>query len=191
MSIRNTKRCLLTLCTALALSGCDRNVEPYVADEEPEQPDLAKIFPQGPDDAQPKSPMPPRMPPAPGMPGPARDAVVSADAPPIRGIIRVDAALQDRVPQNAVLFIIARQGAGGPPLAVEKISAPRFPLEFSLGPENRMVASIPFAGPFQITVRLDGDGNAASRNPGDLQGAAAGSVSPGATGVEIVLDQVL
>jgi hypothetical protein len=50
---------------------------------------------------------------------------------------------------------------------------------------------MPFAGPVLLTARLDSDGNAMSRTPGDLQGAAREAVSPGASGVEIVLDQRL
>ena len=42
-----------------------------------------------------------------------------------------------------------------------------------------------------LVPQVDGDGNATSRNPGDLQGAAAAPVEIGATGVEIVIDEAL
>ena len=48
---------------------------------------------------------------------------------------------------------------------------------------------MPFTGPFQLTARVDADGNAATRNPGDLPGKA--SASTGARDVELVIDQVL
>ena len=67
----------------------------------------------------------------------------------------------------------------------------RFPLEFSIGPEDRMIQAMPFVGPLRVTARLDADGNATTRNPGDLQGAAPDSVSPGASDIEVVLDEVL
>jgi hypothetical protein len=102
----------------------------------------------------------------------------------------VAAELEDRVPQGAVLFLIARRGGAGPPLAVERIASPRFPVEFSLGPEDRMIQTLPFAGELQISARLDADGNAMSREPGDLEGRAPQPVSPGATGVSVVLDEV-
>jgi hypothetical protein len=54
-----------------------------------------------------------------------------------------------------------------------------------------MLASVPFAGAVRLSARLDADGNATSRQPGDLIGAAGQEVSPGASGVEIVLDQKL
>jgi hypothetical protein len=52
-----------------------------------------------------------------------------------------------------------------------------------------MIQAMPFAGPVELTARIDGDGNATSRSPGDLTGTAPGGpVQPGATGVVIVLD---
>ena len=40
-------------------------------------------------------------------------------------------------------------------------------------------------------ISVDSDGNATSRTPGDLQGASAAPVEPGARGVRIVIDEVL
>jgi hypothetical protein len=74
---------------------------------------------------------------------------------------------------------------------VRRIPSPSFPLAFSIGPDDRMIASRPFVGPLNLTARLDGDGNATTRSPGDLQGAAAAPVDPGASGVVVVLDEAL
>jgi hypothetical protein len=52
-----------------------------------------------------------------------------------------------------------------------------------------MVQGIPFAGEIQLSVRLDGDGDAMTRRPGDLSGSAQAPVEPGTRGVRIVLDQ--
>ena len=90
-----------------------------------------------------------------------------------------------------MLFLIARTGGGGPPTAVRRISDPSFPLDFEIGPDDRMIDALPFTGPFQLTARIDADGNAMSRNPGDLQGDADGSFEPGAQDIEIVIDEVL
>ena len=65
------------------------------------------------------------------------------------------------------------------------------PLRFTLGPEDRMIQSIPFVGPLQVSARVDSDGNAMSRNPGDMSGAATSDVEPGARGVDVTIDQVL
>ena len=95
------------------------------------------------------------------------------------------------MPKRAVLFLIARVNDTGPPLAVQRIVQPRLPLDFSLGPEDRMIPSVPFVGPLSISARIDRDGNAMTRNPGDLQGSAMGSFQPGARGVEVVIDEAL
>ena len=181
-------RVITILLAAIALSACDRNLEPFVEGEEPRQPDLSKIFPEGAERAAaPREDI--ALPAAPQRGG--RGADPSAEAPPIRGTIRVGAGLEGRVLANGVLFLIARAGGAGPPLAVLRVASPRFPLPFALGPENRMIQTLPFAGEMRLTARLDSDGDAGSRTPGDLQGAAAGAFAPGATGVEIVLDEVL
>ena len=174
----------LALLVAVALaSGCDRNVEPYVPGEEPERPDLSRIFPEG---AKQAAEAVPALPPAPA-PAPSRG--VAAGGAPFEGTVRLGEGLSGA--PGATLFIIARRGAGGPPLAVKRIVDPAFPLAFQIGPEDRMIEGMPFTGPLQVTARLDADGNATSRTPGDLQGAAAGPVQPGDAGVEIVLDQSL
>jgi hypothetical protein len=105
--------------------------------------------------------------------------------------VRVAPELEGKAPAGAVLFVIARRGSPGPPLAVKRIESPRLPLDFEIGPDDRMIQSMPFAGPVQLTARLDADGNATSRSPGDLQGSAPEAVEPGATGVAIVLGEQL
>ena len=61
--------------------------------------------------------------------------------------------LAGRVPEGGTLFIIARRGAGGgPPLAVRRIPSPRFPLEFSIGPENVMIPGVVFEGDILLSV---------------------------------------
>ncbi len=182
----------LVLCVAVLGStqmACDRNVEPYVPGEQPRQPDLSKIFPAGAERAA-RNAGPPGIPDAPAPRG-GRGMDTSADAPPIRGIVEVAPELAGRVPSAGVLFLIARTGEAGPPLAVLRVAEPSFPLVFELGPANRMIPSIPFAGQLRLTARLDQDGDAASRAPGDLQGAAEGTYAPGATGVTITLSEVL
>jgi hypothetical protein len=183
-------RCLAIAIACAWVAGCDRNVEPFDPNEEPAQPDLARIFPAGAERAEPG---PPSLPPPPGRGAPpvAAQSDVGADAPPIRGTVSVAEKLAGRVPAGAVLFLIARRGGAGPPVAVERIANPRLPLEFSLGPEDRMIQTLPFAGELQISARLDADGDALSREPGDLEGRAAAPATPGASGVVVVLEEVL
>jgi len=198
----------------LALA-CDRNIEPYQPGEEPREPDLARIFPGPPAGAaagmaggvEGGAPM------AAAGGGGTRESQgagasraafppsrtegagdVGGGAPagqPISGRIEVAPALAGEAPEGAILFVIARpEGAtGGPPLAVLRIPGPEFPLEFEIGPGDVMIPSMRFEGPISLSARLDADGNAMTRGATDLSSAVAGSLSPGTTGVTLVLAQ--
>jgi len=182
----------LAALTLALWTGCDRNVEAYDPDEEPARPDLGRIFPEGAERAARAEPALPAAPGGRGAPPMAASAGPSPQSgPPISGTIRLASDLGAPVPPGAVLFIVARSGAGGPPAAVKRIGAPRFPLDFELGPDDRMIQSMPFAGPFRLTARVDSDGDATTRTPGDLQGAVDRPISAGAVGIELVLDEVL
>ena len=168
----------------VAFAACDRNVAPFDPDEESRAPDLSRIFPEG---AKPRGPAQ-----LPQPSGPSRDGGASAEVgEAIQGRVSVSAELASRVPRGAVLFIIARRGETGPPLAVKRVRDPRLPLEFRLGPEDRMIQTLPFQGPLKLSARLDADGNAMSREPGDLLGEAPAPVATGTLGVEIVIDRSL
>jgi hypothetical protein len=174
----------------LAAAGCDRKIEPY-ADEPVREPDLSRIFPEGAAraarDAGGAMPAPPDAA-AGGVPG---APVASGEAAVITGTIRLSPDLEGRVPSGAVLFLIARGEGGGPPMAVRRIAFPSFPLDFAIGPADRMMEGVPFDGPLRLSARVDADGDAMTRNPGDLQGSSAPGLSPGARDVEIVIDEVL
>ncbi len=184
--------CLLLLAGLAA--SCNRSIEPYDPNEKVEQPDLSRIFPEGAGRPDPAA--------APIMPEPASprgaaagmrgaSAEAETDGEPLRGTIRLAPELEGRVPPGAILFLIARTGAGGPPTAVQRIADPRFPLPFEIGPGDRMIRSLPFTGPFRLTARIDADHNAMTRNPGDLAGEAEGTHSPGDRDIDLVIDQVL
>jgi cytochrome c-type biogenesis protein CcmH len=92
------------------------------------------------------------------------------------------------------LYVMLRPAGvpAGPPIAAKKIEQPRFPAEFEMGPSDVMMQGVPFEGPFDVTVRLDADGNAMTKQPGDLvTGTPKANVKPGDSGVEIVLDKRL
>jgi cytochrome c-type biogenesis protein CcmH len=188
----STRRRLATAALGLLLLACDRKLEPYDPDEKPTPPDLSKIFPEGAEraqqaeaEAQPAMPAPPR-----GAPPMGADAA-PASGEPVRGTVELDEALRGRAPRGGVLFVIARSGGGGPPLAVKRIADPEFPLDFEIGPADRMIEQMPFVGPLRLSARLDSDGNATTRGAGDLQGSAAGAVEPGAEGIRIRIDEAL
>jgi len=177
-----------------ALAGCDRKVEPFVPGERPSEPDLRRIFPPGAEQAAQQGPPgapPSGMPAAPPEPAPGAVTPAAGSGEPVQGVVEVAPELAGQAPEGGVLFIMARRGAGGPPLAVKRVASPRFPVSFELGPDDRMIQAMPFAGPFTVSARLDADGNATTRSPGDLQGAAPAPVDPGAEGVLVRLDEVL
>lgn len=198
------RRALLAAALAVAvapalLTGCDRNVEPF-ADDAVEEPDLSKIFPEA---AEGEAELPPVMPPpgaaaglgaaagaaGAGAMGAASAAAANAGgaAGVLRGVVRLAPGLEGRAPAGAVLFVIARNAAAGPPTAVLRLPQPRFPLRWEIGPAQRMIEGTPFAGPFALSARLDLDGNATTRGAEDLQGRAPGQHFPGDAGIEIVL----
>ncbi len=190
--MRNLSRPLLLLvCVAAIGTGCDdRKIEPYVEGEQPRQPDLSKIFPAPEEESKIEA--------APMVGGSTRGNIppsragleASEESQSIQGTVVLAPGIE--VEPGGVLFIIARRvGGAGPPVAVKRVEGPRFPLSFSLGPADRMIAEMPFAGPFQLSVRLDGDGNASSRESGDVQGAYSEELNPGATDIELVLDTAI
>jgi cytochrome c-type biogenesis protein CcmH len=186
------RRWIISMSLLLALGvGCHRNLEPFDPDEQAVEPDLSAIFPEGAErsnasreSSRPASPMMRTMPMA-GRPAAA------AIGPPLSGRILLAPELAGRVPPGAVVFVIARSGGSGPPVAAKRITAPEFPLAFELGPEDRMAHEMPYEGPFQLTARVDSDGDAATQTAGDLLGVAAGNHSPGAADVTILIDEIL
>jgi cytochrome c-type biogenesis protein CcmH len=108
----------------------------------------------------------------------------------ITGKISVDPKLQQKLAGKAVLFIIARPGGGGPPVAVKKIDNPVFPLTYSLGAENAMVQGTALTGQLTLSARLDTDGNPMTRDSGSLMGEHKTPVEAGSKNVDFVMDQV-
>jgi hypothetical protein len=130
---------------------------------------------------------------APPPPPPAADGAEVATGEPIKGSVKIAAALG--APPQGTMFVILRNAGmpnKGPPLAVKRVEAPSFPASFSLGPSDIMMQGMPFNGPFDIYVRLDADGDPMTKAPGDLASEKPKSgVMPGAKDVEIELDQRL
>ena len=185
------------LLAAVAAGGlalaCDRNVEPFDPEAEPREPDLSRIFPPGAGQESPGEVIggmgaSPR-----GAASPQADpraAAAAGSAELITGTVTLAGGLSP--PEGAILFVIARHAGavGGPPLAVQRIPGASLPASFRIGPENVMIPSMRFEGEIQLTARLDSDGNAMTRTPGDLQGAAPSPVMPGGQ-VDILLDEAL
>jgi cytochrome c-type biogenesis protein CcmH len=118
-------------------------------------------------------------------------AASGATSAAIEGTLELAPDLAGRVPPGAVLFVIARTAPSGPPLAVVRVASRSFPVRFSIGPDDRMIQSMPFAGEIRISALVDADGNAMTRSPGDLQGTTETPNAPGDRGVRLLIDEVL
>lgn len=86
----------------------------------------------------------------------------------------------------------ARPGAAqaGPPLAAVRVQPSADGVEYKIGPGDVMMGG-PFNQPVTLSVRWDQDGNAMTKQPGDLVGSSSGPIKPGTTGADIVLNQKL
>ena len=107
----------------------------------------------------------------------------------ISGTIEIAPDLQARAQGKPVLFLIARKGGGGPPLAVVRVANPRFPLAFEISKRNVMIPGVPFEGVVTLSARLDADGSAGPVSGGDLEGRSAQPVRVGQKNVRIVIDK--
>ncbi len=189
--MRQRKLLILLVLAGSLCFHCDRAVEPFDPDEEPRAPDLGRIFPDS-------GGAPSGQSSGAGMAGAGRSALPEPPdakpargnlaAEPIRGTVEISPTLADAQPDRGVLFLIARTQPSGPPLAVLRVSAPRFPHAFEIGQQNVMIPTLRFEGAIRLSARLDADGNAMTKQPGDLVGEIGETLAPGASGATLVLD---
>ncbi|MGH9885077.1 MAG: c-type cytochrome biogenesis protein CcmI/CycH, partial [bacterium] len=161
----------------LALA-CDRRTEPFVdLAHEPPKVDRPVHVP-GLENPAPRAQMPMGQRGTTGAP--------DASGAPIRGTVVAGEGVS--ASGDGILFVIARNGAGGPPLAVKRLPVGPFPLAFELGPADVMMAGRPFAGPINLTARVDRDGDPLTHAPDEPSAELAAPVEPGAEGVELRLE---
>jgi hypothetical protein len=117
------------------------------------------------------------------------DNVVEGEVLNIQGTISVSEGLKNKMPENATLFLFARNldVKRGPPLAVQRIPEIKMPFKFSLGPQDIMIPGTPFDGPMVLTGRIDADGDARV-GVGDIEGFV--KVKPGDKNVELLLNHL-
>ncbi|HET9764165.1 MAG TPA: c-type cytochrome biogenesis protein CcmI [Casimicrobiaceae bacterium] len=135
----------------------------------------------------------PRAPPAAASPREMDQAAapVAAAAPGIAGRVEVAPALASKVALTDTVFIYARP-AEGPrmPLAVLRIPAKELPASYRLDDSMGMAgAKLSTAPTVVVEARISKSGNAIPQ-PGDLSGKS-GPVKPGASGVNVTIDQVV
>lgn len=94
-------------------------------------------------------------------------------ANPIR--ITVNVAPGAAVPPNGIIYVMAR-GAGetsGPPIAVKRVPLSAFPISTDISSADSMSGG-QLPAKVHIDVRLDSDGNALTKGPGDLAASQDG-----------------
>lgn len=121
---------------------------------------------------------------------PAGDSAASvAPGAAIKGRIDVAPALKSGLKDTDVVFLFARPGQSGPPVAAIRASAGQLPLEFELDDSTAMNPANTLSRHKQVMLvaRVSRSGDPMAR-PGDLEGSVA-NVAVGAAGVEIVIDR--
>jgi cytochrome c-type biogenesis protein CcmH len=97
--------------------------------------------------------------------------VVAAQGGTIDVTVAIDPVMAARMPADATLFVIARRGSGGPPLAVQRRPVGTWPVSLRFSDADAMLPGITLAGAGPLTliarVSLSGQPVAAS---GDLFG---------------------
>ena len=126
--------------------------------------------------------------------GPAIPTRSMATSPvSIKVSVSIDPVLAMRLPENAVVFVIARQPDGPPiPVAVERLSATQLPLVVTLDDNDSLMptAKLSEMDQVQISVRVSASGDAAPR-PGDFEATpVVVATSPSAVAA-LLIDRVV
>ena len=132
----------------------------------------------------------PSVPSAPVVPGGAVEGAGAASA--VAGRVALAPALAGRAGPEDTVFILARPAEGSRmPLAVLRKQVKDLPLSFRLDDSMAMAPGTIISKQARVVVsaRISKSGEAMPR-PGDLSGQSA-PVAPGATGIEISIDEVV
>ncbi len=105
--------------------------------------------------------LPEGHPPVDGAPAPARAAAAGEKS--IQVTLDVDPAASKK---SGIVFVMARNPAGGPPVAVKRMQVASFPVTFSFGSADSMMGQ-PLPDKFRLEARLDSDGDPLTKPPAD------------------------
>ena len=112
----------------------------------------------------------------------------------IKGVIAIHPKAADRAaPGGAVFVSVKKADSGGQPtgapLAVQKLTWDKDQIPFEITEENAMIAGTELTGDVVVTARYDHDGDAISKQPGDVVGQLRVKIP--ADGVKLYLDTIL
>jgi hypothetical protein len=114
----------------------------------------------------------------------------------LAGVIKLDAKMKDKVQAGDTIFLVARRfdpasaPGAGTPLAVKKLTVAGWPLAFTLDSRDAMIAGTKIEGKVYVTARVDKDGDAITKNPGDVTGQSKPLAPPSKT-IVVPLDTLL
>jgi cytochrome c-type biogenesis protein CcmH len=123
---------------------------------------------------------------------PQKKTEIAADSKAITGTVSLAPGLASKVAPGDTLFVFARPVEGAPmPVAIVRVAASQLPFTFRLDDSQAMSAGNRLSSQAQVVVsaRISKSGNALPQ-PGDLEGAS-GPVTPGTSGLQIAIDQVV
>lgn len=112
----------------------------------------------------------------------------------VKGVIKIHEKARARAKAGLPVFIVVKRvdatgAATGMPLAVDKLTWNNGDLAFELTENQAMVAGTELTGEVMVNARVDQDGDASSKEPGDVTGQVR--VKLPADNVQIVLDTIL
>lgn len=112
----------------------------------------------------------------------------------VKGVIVVAANAKDHVKPGTAVFVIIKQAdatgkPSGPPLAVEKMTWQGDKLPFEMTEAQAMIGGTQLTGDVIVLARYDQDGDAISKQPGDITGQLRVTVP--ADNVKLTLDTIL
>ncbi len=116
-------------------------------------------------------------------------ATVPGSGMSVSGTIDITPELFTRLRGSETLYIMARRGESGPPMAVRRFKSLQFPMAYTLTGADQMAQGPSFAGEVTIVARIDLDGNAGVPQAGDMEGIIP-RVVIGHTGADVVIDRL-
>ncbi len=118
--------------------------------------------------------------------------VPQAPSGSIKGRLEVAPELAGKVSAGDAIYLVARNPVTGSIIAVRRLAAPaKFPMDFELSGQDTMHEQGSLSGKIHLEARVDKDGDAMTKNPGDLVGEVRDPVSVPAEGVVLVFSKVL
>jgi cytochrome c-type biogenesis protein CcmH len=127
---------------------------------------------------------------------PVSSAEKSAGEVIVMGTIQIDPSVADRLPKEAILYIMARPAPVGPPLAIKRLSIPEFPYSYTItqadaGMMPGQEVDLKSLDALYLSAKIDQDGKVGPAEAGDMEGTYdANPVMPGNKDVNIIINKV-